>query len=81
MLVNLLLLSVLFQQSSQNSDASHPQNLVRDTCTYGSLTLANAGVSSLTLGFLHSSDSGARMQMDVAFNYEAILEELSDVLA
>jgi microsomal dipeptidase-like Zn-dependent dipeptidase len=45
MLVDLLLLSVLSQESSQNPDASHPEHLVRDTCANRTLALSNARVS------------------------------------
>ena len=81
MLVDLLLLSVLAEQSSQNPDAPHPEHLVRDACPNRTFTLAHSRVSSSSLRFLHSSDSRPRVQMDVALDDEAVLEELADVLA
>ena len=50
LLIDLLLLAVLPQQTSQHTLASHPQDLGRHARLAGSLALSGAHVATLTLG-------------------------------
>merc|ERR1719265_1571196 len=58
MMVNILAdlfgLSILSQESSENSLSSHPENLGWHSCVGGTLSLTVASVSSLSLGLMHS---------------------------
>ena len=56
-LVNLLRGPVFSQQSSQNSDPSHPQHLVGHPRVHCTFSLSNTGMSSLSLRLFHSSHS------------------------
>lgn len=79
-LVDLLGLSVLPQESSEHSLASHPEDLLGHTGISGTLSLTVAGVSALPLGLVDSVDSGSRVHVDLSLHDDAVLEELSDVL-
>lgn len=81
MLVNLLLGTVLLQQPSEHTDATNPQHLGRGTSLLGTLSLTNAGVSSLSLGLMSGSHAGTRVDGDGLADDETILDKLPDVLA
>ena len=69
---DLLSLSVLFEKSSENSLSSHPENLGWHSCVSGTLSLTNTSVSSLSLGFVHSLATRARVHMDGSLDDETI---------
>lgn len=78
---DLLGLSVLSQQSSQNSLSSHPLDLDWQSGVSGTLSLTVTVVSALSLGLMDSLDSGSGVHLDLPFHDESILVELTDVLS
>ena len=54
---NLLGLSILSKKSPKNSLSSHPEDLGWHSCVFGTLSLTSSGMSTLSLGLMHSSDS------------------------
>lgn len=60
-LVDLAGISVLCQQSSQDTQSSHPQNLRRHTGVFSTLSLTETHVSTSSLGLLQSSSSRSRV--------------------
>ena len=78
---DLLGLSELLQQSSQDSLSSHPLDLDWKSGVSGSSPLAVSGVSALSLGLVDPLDSGSGVHLDLASHDESILVQLSDVLS
>ena len=79
--VDLLVLAVLFQQTTQHTHTSDPQNLNRHTSVGGTLPLTGAGVTALTTGFHVSADTGSRVHGDGLADDETILDQLAHMLA
>ena len=77
-LVDLASVSVLGQQSSQNSQSSHPDNLLRHTGVLGTLSLTVTGVSTSSLGFSQGSSSRSRVHSVRLLHNEAVSVQLSD---
>jgi len=70
MLVDLLDFTVFTEESSKNSDSSHPEHFVRNPCSHSTLTITNSSMSAYSLlaqpltsslGFLHSRHSWPRV--------------------
>jgi len=78
---DLLGLSILLEQSSEDSLSSHPLDLDGHSSASGSLSLTGAGVSSLSLGLVHSLASRSRVHLHLSLHDNSILMELSDVLS
>jgi len=78
---DLLGFPVLFEESSEDSLPSHPEDLGWHSGVLGSLPLTVAGVSALPLGLVVSSDSGSGVHVHLSPHDEAILIELFDVLS
>jgi hypothetical protein len=76
---DLLCFSVLFQESSENSLSSHPENLGWHTGIFGTFSFTVTHVSTLSSGFVESLYSGSRVHVNLSSHDETILEELSDV--
>ena len=80
-LSDLLGLSVLSQESSQDSLSAHPLDLDWESGVGSTLSLSVAGVSALSLGLLDSLASGSGVHLHLSLHDESILHELSDVLS
>lgn len=80
-LVNLALLSVLGEQSSDDSLSSHPEDLLGHSSVGGTLSLTETGVSAGSLGLSQSSGSGSRVHGVGLSDNETVGNELSDLLS
>merc|ERR1739848_955872 len=80
-LVNLLGLTVLAEHSAQDAETAHPQHLLRHAGVAGAAALAVARVPTLALGFKATRDAGTGMDLARLYDDEAILNQLTDVLA
>jgi len=79
-LVDLLGITVLSEESSENSHSADPDDLGGQTGITSTLSLTGTGVSSLSLGEKVLSDSGAGVDHLWLTNDQTILDQLSDVL-
>ena len=75
-LVDLLLLSVLAEETAKDTLSAHPQDLRGHSCLTGTLALSDAGVSPLALRLQILSHSGARMHLHCLADDQAILDHL-----
>jgi hypothetical protein len=80
-LSNLLGIAVLDQEASEDSLAAHPQDLDGHTRVSGTLPLAGAVMSALTLGLLHASDAGTRVHLNLLAHDQTVLHQFADVFA
>jgi hypothetical protein len=78
---DLLGIAILAEEASEDSLASHPQDLLWHTGILGTLSLTGAGVATLALGLVEGLHSGARVHVDLASHDETVLEQLADVLS
>lgn len=80
-LVDLLLLAVLAEQTTQNAHAANPHHLGGETGLTGTLALTSASVATLAL--LGQTLVGAETRVDSVrlADDEAVLHQLADVLA
>lgn len=79
-LVNLASVSVLGQQSSQDSQSSHPHNLGWHTSVGGTLSLTVTHVSTRSLGLGVSSSSRSRVDGHWLLDNGTVTVQLSDSL-
>merc|ERR1719191_2590024 len=79
-LVELLLLSVLGQKSSEDSLASHPQELDGHTRVSGTESLTGSGVSALSSGFGVGSCTGSRVDNGGLLDDQTILDKSSHLM-
>lgn len=77
-LVDLTGVSVFSQQSSQDSQSSHPDDLGGHTSVSGTLSLTVTHVSTVTLGLSMSSSSGSRVDGDRLLDDGTVTVQLSD---
>jgi len=80
-LVDLLGVSVLLEESTENASSAHGEHLDGHTSLTGSLSVTSALMTAFALLGLVSLDTGAGVHGHLASHDETILEELSDVLA
>ena len=80
-LVNLLVLSILDEESSQDSLSSDPHHLDGHSSSSGSLSLSGTLMSSSSLFSMMSFDSGSGVHVDLSLHDEPIFVEFSDVLS
>ena len=80
-LVDLLLLAVLAQQTAQNAHAANPHDLGGEAGLCGTLALTSASVATLALLGEALVDAEAAVNRVRLANDVAILHELADVLA
>lgn len=80
-LVDLALLSVLGEQSSDDSLSSHPEDLLGHSSVGGTLSLTETGVSAGSLGLSKSSSSRSRVHGVRLSDNKAVGDELSDLLS
>ena len=76
--VNLLGLSVLPQQSSQDSLSSHPEDLGGHPTLSTTSTLSDTRMVSFTLGGKVESSSGPRMNLLLPLHDETVLDKFPD---
>lgn len=81
MLVNLLALPVLAQQTTQNSHAADPEDLGGHAGVGGTLPLAQAHVASLTASQSILAHAGTGVHLAWLLDDQTILHQLADVLA
>ena len=78
---DLLGLSILPEESSEDSLSPHPHDLDGHSGVLGSLSLSVTVVSSLSSGLMVLLDSESRVHMDLSSHDQSILSQLSDVLS
>ena len=78
--VDLLGLSVAPQQTTQNSHALHPEELLGHTGVLGTLPLTMTGVTALPSGFRILANAGSGVNSDRLLDDETVADELADVL-
>uniref|UniRef100_A0A1W7R4X6 Secreted protein n=1 Tax=Aedes albopictus TaxID=7160 RepID=A0A1W7R4X6_AEDAL len=81
MTVNLLGLSVLLEQTTQDAHAVHPQQLLGHTGIGRTFPLAVAAVTSLTAGQRVLADAETGVHHDGLLDDQTILDQLADALA
>ncbi len=81
MLVHLLLLTVLAEQPTQHTHATHPHDLGGETRLTGTLSATHAGVTALTLLCQTTVDAKPTVDGVGLADDEAVLDELAHVLA
>jgi len=74
-------LSVLSQESSKHSLSAHPEHLNGHSCVSCTLSLTEAGMSSLSLSLVDSPAARSGVHGDCLLNDEAVLVELPNVLS
>lgn len=79
-LVDLLGLSVLSEQTAKDTLSSHPEDLVRHTGVARTLSLTEASVTSLSLGSHVSLMASLGVNQVRSLDDEAILDKLADIL-
>jgi len=78
---DLLGITILSEEATEDTLASHPQDLLGHTGILGTLSLTVAGVTALALSLVEGLNSGARVHVDLSLHDETILEQLTDVLS
>jgi len=78
---DLLSITVLLKETTENTLSSHPQNLSWHTGVSGTLPATGASMTSLSLGLSPRLRSGARVNGNLTFHDETVLVHLSNVLA
>ncbi len=81
MVIDLSLLTILAEQSSENSLSSDPHDLSWHTSLSGTSALTWTHMSTLTLGSEVQSNSGSGVDSDWLLDDEAVLDKLSDSLS
>ncbi len=81
MLVDLLLLAVLAQQTAQDTHAANPHDLGGETGLAGTLAVTRARVAALALLCQPPVDAEAAVNGVGLSDDEAVLDELAHVLA
>jgi len=80
-LVDLLVVTVLLEEATEDASTADGQNLGGHTGITGTLLVTSTLVTALALLGLVALDTGARVHGDLTLNNEAILEHLANVLA
>ena len=78
---DLLGLSILPEESSEDSLSTHPLDLDWESGVGGTVSLTHAVMVSSSLGLVSSSNSGSRVNLDLSLHDKSVLDELSDVLS
>jgi len=74
-------LSVLAEESSENTRSAHPEDLGRHTGVSGSLPSSGTVVTSLTAGGVPGLDSESRVDVGLLLFDDVVLNKFADVLA
>lgn len=80
-LVDLLGVSVLLEESTEDTSSAHSEHLDGHTGLAGTLSVTSALMTTLALLGFVSLNTGAGVHRDLASHDKTILKELSDVLA
>jgi len=80
-LVDLLVVTVLSEESTENTGSAHSEHLLWHTSFVSTLSVTSALVAALALFGFSSLDARARVHANLASHDKAILEKFSDVLA
>ena len=78
---DLLGLSILSEESSENSLSTHPLDLDWHSSVSGTSSLSVTSMSSLSLGLEHSLASGSGVHSNLLLDDKTVLSELSNVLS
>jgi len=81
MTVDLLILSVLFQETTQDAHPPHPQLLDRHTRVGGTFALTGTGVTALSSCQSVLPRSGARVNSLRLLDDQAVLDQATDILS
>jgi len=81
MLVDLLGITVLPEQTAENTHTPHPDNLERKSGVGSTASLTDASVTALALGLISSGEASARVDYRRLADDKTILDQLADVLA
>jgi hypothetical protein len=76
--IDLLCLSVLPEQSSEDSLSANPQDFGGHSCLPGTSAFTSTSVISLALGFEVESGTGAGVNFLLALHDETVLDEFAD---
>jgi hypothetical protein len=79
--IDLLLVSVPTEQSTEHTEAAHPQDTFGHTGAGSSLSLSSSLMTTLTLGLSVKLAAGAGVGGDHLSHDKSVLHELSNVLA
>ena len=80
-LVDLVGLTVLSQQTTKDTNAAHPEELLRDTGVHGTTALTVTSVVTASLGVVTNMHASTGVHQLVLADNETVLNELADVLA
>ena len=80
MAIDLLVLSILFEKTAQNSHPPHPQLLDWHTGVGGTLSLSGAGMTALSASEGVLARASARVNGLRLLNDQTILDQTTDVL-
>ena len=78
--INFLRFTVAFQQSTQDSHAADPKELLGHTGIGSTLSFTKPTVSSLTTSFSILANTGSGVDSHWLFDNETILDKFTDVL-
>ena len=79
--VDLLVVSVLLEKTSDDTLAAHPQDLLGHTGVAGTLPSSRTLVTALSLGLSPSLSTGAGVHADLTSHEETVLVKFANVLA
>jgi len=80
-LVDLFGVTIPAEQSTENTETAHPEELSGHTGVLSSLPGTSAGMATLALGSVPRLRAGARVDLDLSTHNETVLRQLADVLA
>jgi len=79
--IDLLLLSIPTEQSTEDAKATHPQDLLGHTGVFGTLSLTGTLMATVALGKGPHLCAGARVSSNIFPHDQSVLDELPDILA
>ena len=80
-LVDLPLLAVLAEETTENAETAHPEELAGHASLASTLAGTGTHVTTLALGLVHLPHTGERVHPDGLGDDETVLDELPDVAA
>ena len=81
MLINLLCLSVLLQESSEHPHPSNPEEFLRSSCIRGTLPLSVSAMTPFPTCFIVLSHTCSRVDCHRLADNQPILDQFADVLS
>ena len=79
--VNLLGVSISLEETTEDTESSHPEDSLWHTGFLGTLSLTSAEMSALSPGLVESLCARSGVHGDLASHDEFVLDQLPDVLA